>query len=85
MREMIIDKFIFCTALGKSGKESMLNLEKNLDKDVYRTKSIRNRISSLKNNFITVTGYNNKKKFILGGIEKNINLRIFIFNLSNLK
>ena len=25
--------------------------EKNLDKDVYRTKSIRNRISSLKNNF----------------------------------
>ena len=31
--------------------------EKNLDKDIYRTKSIRNRISSLKNNFITVTGY----------------------------
>jgi DNA helicase-2/ATP-dependent DNA helicase PcrA len=29
--------------------------EKNLDKDIYRTKSIRNRISSLKNNFITVT------------------------------
>ena len=31
--------------------------EKSLDKDLYRTKSIRNRISSLKNNFITVTGY----------------------------
>src|SRR6056300_1890782 len=31
--------------------------EKNLDKDIYRTKSIRNRISSLKNNFITVNGY----------------------------
>ena len=31
--------------------------EKTLDKDVYRPKSIRNRISSLKNNFITVNGY----------------------------
>ena len=31
--------------------------EKGLDKDVYRPKSIRNRISSLKNNFITVNGY----------------------------
>ena len=31
--------------------------EKALDKDVYRAKSIRNRISSLKNNFITVNGY----------------------------
>ena len=31
--------------------------EKALDKDVYRPKSIRNRISSLKNNFITVNGY----------------------------
>ena len=31
--------------------------EKTLDKDVYRAKSIRNRISSLKNNFITVNGY----------------------------
>jgi hypothetical protein len=25
---MIVDKFIFCTALGKSGKEAILNLEK---------------------------------------------------------
>ncbi len=31
--------------------------EKALDKDVYRPKSIRNRISSFKNNFITVNGY----------------------------
>ena len=31
--------------------------EMNLDKDVYRSKSIRNRISTLKNNFITVNGY----------------------------
>ena len=31
--------------------------EKTLDKDLYRPKSIRNRISSLKNNFITVNGY----------------------------
>ena len=31
--------------------------EKTLDKDLYRPKSVRNRISSLKNNFITVNGY----------------------------
>ena len=31
--------------------------EKNLDKDIYKSKSIRNRISSLKNSFITVNGY----------------------------
>jgi DNA helicase-2/ATP-dependent DNA helicase PcrA len=31
--------------------------EMNLDKDVYRPKSIRNRISSFKNNFITVNAY----------------------------
>ncbi len=31
--------------------------EMNLDKDVYRSKSIRNRISSFKNNFITVNAY----------------------------
>ena len=31
--------------------------EMSLDKDVYRSKSIRNRISTLKNNFITVNGY----------------------------
>ena len=31
--------------------------EMSLDRDVYRSKSIRNRISTLKNNFITVNGY----------------------------
>ena len=31
--------------------------EMQLDKDVYRSKAIRNRISTLKNNFITVNGY----------------------------
>ena len=30
---MIIDKFIFCTSLGKSGKESILNLEQNQEKE----------------------------------------------------
>ncbi|MBT7695215.1 MAG: UvrD-helicase domain-containing protein [Cryomorphaceae bacterium] len=60
--------------------------EKNLDKDVYRTKSIRNRISSLKNNFITVTGYfsnselvdsdNISRKPETGNIYKEYNERL---------
>ena len=29
--EMIIDRFVFCSALGKSGKEAILNLEQKQD------------------------------------------------------
>ena len=64
--------------------------EKTLDKDVYRPKSIRNRISSLKNNFITVNGYfsnnelvesdNLSRKPETGNIYKEYNERLIKSN-----
>tara|TARA_B100001057_G_scaffold498942_1_gene607736 strand:+ start:6236 stop:8476 length:2241 start_codon:yes stop_codon:yes gene_type:complete len=64
--------------------------EKLLDKDVYRPKSIRNRISSLKNNFITVNGYfsnnelvesdNLSRKPETGNIYKEYNERLIKSN-----
>ncbi len=64
--------------------------EKNLDKDVYRPKSIRNRISTLKNNFITVNGYfsnnelvesdNLSRKPETGNIYKEYNERLIKSN-----
>ena len=60
--------------------------EKNLDKDIYKSKSIRNRISSLKNSFITVNGYfsnddlvesdNLSRKPETGNIYKEYNERL---------
>ena len=38
--------------------------EKNLDKDIYRPKIVRNRISILKNNLITVNGYFNNPELL---------------------
>ena len=64
--------------------------EKNLDKDVYRPKSIRNRISTLKNNFVTVNGYfsnnelvesdNLSRKPETGNIYKEYNERLIKSN-----
>ena len=64
--------------------------EMNLDKDVYRSKSIRNRISTLKNNFITVNGYfsnnelvesdNLSRKPETGNIYKEYNERLIKSN-----
>ena len=64
--------------------------EMNLDKDVYRPKSIRNRISTLKNNFITVNGYfsnnelvesdNLSRKPETGNIYKEYNERLIKSN-----
>ena len=39
--------------------------ELNLDKDIYKTGLIRNRISTLKNNFITYQKYNENKELVL--------------------
>ena len=64
--------------------------EKNLNKYVYRPKSIRNRISTLKNNFITVNGYfsnnelvesdNLSRKPETGNIYKEYNERLIKSN-----
>ncbi len=84
--EMIVDKFIFCTALGKSGKEAILNLEKKKEK-VYvgGIGAIGNHLSSFvkKISIITYLGnYDDKKKFILKNLEKNISLNYIKKNLS---
>ena len=75
---MIIDKFIFCKALGKSGKEAIMNLEKRVEKDyVGGVGAIGNHLSNFANkiDIITYLGeHNDKQKFIFKNLAKNINL-----------
>ena len=52
---------IYDTDDSKSLVRSIIK-ELNLDKDIYKISMIRNRISSLKNNFITPAGYINKSE-----------------------
>jgi len=52
---------IYDTDDSKSLVRSIIK-ELNLDKDIYKVGVIRNRISSLKNNFITPAGYNSKSE-----------------------
>jgi len=52
---------IYDTDDSKSLVRSIIK-ELNLDKDIYKVGVIRNRISTLKNNFITPVGYNNKSE-----------------------
>ncbi len=52
---------IYDTDDSKSLVRSIIK-ELNLDKDIYKLGVIRNRISSLKNNFISPAGYNNKSE-----------------------
>ena len=55
--------------------------ELKLDKDLYEYKSIRNRISSLKNNLVTVKAYFNNPELIQ--FDKNQE-NLCLQNLSNL-
>lgn len=84
--EMIIDKFIFCTALGKSGKEAILNLEKNLEREfIGGVGAIGNHLSdfSKKIDIITYLGsFNSKKNFILKNLKKNVKLDFLTKKLS---
>ena len=84
--EMIIDKFVFCTALGKSGKEAILNLEKISEKEyVGGVGAIGNHLSNFtkKIDIISYLGsFNDKKNFILKNLKKNINLDFIIKNQS---
>ena len=54
---------IYDTDDSKSLVRSIIK-ELNLDKDIYKVGPIRNKISSLKNNFITPIGYNNHSELI---------------------
>ena len=80
--EMIIDRFIFCSALGKSGKEAILNLEKNREEQIVGgVGAIGNHMSSLskKIKLLTYIGdKNDKKKFIIKNLKKNIDFDFVI-------
>ena len=82
--EMIIDRFIFCTALGKSGKEAILNLEKNKEEQIVGgIGAIGNHMSSFSRKIKLLTYIGNKedkKKFIIKNLKKNINLDFIIKN-----
>jgi rfaE bifunctional protein kinase chain/domain/rfaE bifunctional protein nucleotidyltransferase chain/domain len=80
--EMIIDRFIFCDALGKSGKEAILNLEKKFEKEyIGGVGAIGNHLSDFgkKINVISYLGdYKDKKKFIFNSLKSNVSLDFII-------
>jgi bifunctional ADP-heptose synthase (sugar kinase/adenylyltransferase) len=79
--EMIIDKFIFCTALGKSGKEAILNLEKKKDIDfIGGSGAICNNLIDFtkKTELLSFLGSDvNKLKFIKKNLSKKIRTNFF--------
>lgn len=84
--EMIIDKFIFCNALGKSGKEAILNLEENETKEyVGGVGAIGNHLNDFATNINIITylgNQNDRKKFIQKNLEKKIKLNYIKKKLS---
>ena len=76
--EMIIDRFIFCSALGKSGKEAILNLEKKIEKEyIGGVGAIGNHLSNFTKtvDIITYLGdHKDKIKFIKKNLGTNIKL-----------
>ena len=88
--EMIVDRFVFCSALGKSGKESILNLEKKKTMEIVGgVGAVANHLSNFakKINVVTYLGsYNDKIKFINKNKKKNIVLNYIrkIYYLYNL-
>lgn len=84
--EMIVDRFVFCSALGKSGKESILNLEKKKTMEIVGgVGAVANHLSNFakKINVVTYLGsYNDKIKFINKNKKKNIVLNYIRKNSS---
>lgn len=80
--EIIIDNYIFCEALGKSGKEPVLALKKkDEEKYIGGAGAISNHVSNFTKN-IKLLGMigdkNNYKKFIQQNLNKNIKTDFFI-------
>jgi len=79
--EMIIDHLIFCAALGKSGKEAILNLENKYEKKIVGgVGAIANHLSNfvLDVKVLTYLGeYNNNISFIKKNLKKNIKIDYF--------
>lgn len=80
--EAIIDQYVFCEALGKSGKEPMLVM-KNLDTQKYLggTLAIAKNIASFCKNISILTYLGSKKseiKFMQNNLPKNVQLNYII-------
>jgi len=80
--EIIIDNLIFCSALGKSGKEAILNLENKYEKKIVGgVGAIANHLSSfvVDLKILTYLGdYNNNILFIKKNIEQKIKIDYFL-------
>lgn len=76
--EIIIDEYIFCEALGKSGKESVLTF-RNLKKERYfgGSLAIAKHLSDFVSKIEVVSYSNNSKKKFKNKLPKNIGLRVF--------
>ena len=76
--EMIIDHLIFCSALGKSGKEAILNLDKKYEKKIVGgVGAIANHLSAFTANvkILTYLGdYDIYLSFIKKNIKKNVKI-----------
>ncbi len=83
--ETIIDEYVYCDALGKSGKEPVLVVKKlNSKKFLGGTLAIANNLSSFCKK-ISVISYIGEKKEELGFIKKNIrkNIKLSFLNKKN--
>jgi bifunctional ADP-heptose synthase (sugar kinase/adenylyltransferase) len=80
--EMIIDHLIFCAALGKSGKEAILNLENKFEKKIVGgVGAIANHLSNFVPDLkiLTYLGeYNSNIFFIKKNLKKNIKINYFL-------
>ena len=75
--EIILDKYVFCESLGKSGKESILTFRK-LNTEVYNGGSlaVANHLSSFVSNIDLISYVGKNKSFLNKNLSKNIH---FIF------
>jgi rfaE bifunctional protein nucleotidyltransferase chain/domain len=80
--EMIVDHLIFCTALGKSGKEAILNLENKYEKKIVGgVGAIANHLASFVYGIKVLTyfgEYNSDISFIKKNLKKNIKIDYFL-------
>jgi rfaE bifunctional protein nucleotidyltransferase chain/domain len=80
--EMIIDHLIFCAALGKSGKEAILNLENKYEKKIVGgVGAIANHLASFVTDVKVLTyigTHNNNIPFIKKSLKKNIKIDYFL-------
>lgn len=85
--EMIIDHLIFGAALGKSGKEAILNLENKYEKKILGgVGAIANHLASFAHSIKVLTylgSHNNNIAFVKKNLKKNIKIDYFFKNNSS--